>query len=157
AHCFLADIQAAVSIPVLDMIAKTIDALAGDHRGTVGIMATAGTLSSNLYGRALESRGMSWVAPDDETQGLLTHAIDLVKAGEESRAGPYVEKVVRRLVGSGADVLVLGCTELPLALRGVDVPVAVVDPMSVLARAVVDAAQHSSDAGVRAASRELRG
>ncbi|MCA1707910.1 MAG: amino acid racemase [Actinobacteria bacterium] len=148
AHFLLSDIQAAVSIPVLDMIEETIDAIARDHRGTVGIMATAGTVSANLYGRALESRGMSWIAPDDETQGLLNKAIDLVKAGEESRAGPPVEKVVRRLAGSGAGVLVLGCTELPMALRGIDIPVPVVDPMTVLARAVVDAA-HSVEASER--------
>lgn len=140
AHRFLCAIRAAVSIPMLDMITMTADALARGHAGTVGVMATAGTLCTNLYGRALERRGVAWTAPDSAHQELLNRAIELVKAGAASGAAELAEKVAFRVAEQGADVLVLGCTELPMALSAVDLPIPMVDPMEILARGVVDAA-----------------
>lgn len=141
AHCWLSEIRAAISIPVLDMIEMTSDALARDYGGRVGVMATAGTLFTGLYGRALEAKGLASIAPDDESQELLDRAIELVKAGQVSTAASSIQTVALRLAELGADVLVLGCTELPMALGEVDVPLPLVSPMEVLARGAVEAAR----------------
>ncbi len=41
------------------------------------------------------------------------------------------------LVGAGAEIILLGCTELPLAMDGMRLPIPVVDPSDVVARHVI--------------------
>jgi aspartate racemase len=68
-----------------------------------------------------------------------------IKSGREAASSfPTARSVLvigaRALAEKGAQAVILGCTELPLALRPVDVPeIALVDPLDSLARALVDA------------------
>jgi len=49
------------------------------------------------------------------------------------------------LVEDGAQAIIAGCTEIPLALTPDDVPVPLLDPLKILARAVVRAAVGEDD------------
>lgn len=141
AHWYLERIRAATEVPILDMIAETARSLAEtSDAGMVGILATSGTLATGLYARALESVGRTWIVPDTGSQARLMRAIHLVKSGEPEQAAPLVVETLLDLVSRGAQVIVLGCTELPIALVGRRLPVPAVDPTMVLARAAVAAA-----------------
>jgi len=66
AHAFLADVRAAVGVPVLDMIGEAaIRAVEifGEET-TVGLLATDGTLRTRLYHDALEGVGGQAARPD---------------------------------------------------------------------------------------------
>lgn len=68
-----------------------------------------------------------------------------IKSGRAAEAGYPAPRAIlraagRRLQELGAEVLVLACTEIPLALGSADLPgIPLVDPLEVLARALVDA------------------
>ncbi len=82
-------------------------------------------------------------------QNDVHHAIASVEWGiksglqaGEGYPGPkaVLKAAARRLVEAGADVLILGCTEIPLALSEADVPdLALADPLEALARGLVEA------------------
>lgn len=82
------------------------------------------------------------------TQNDVHHAITNtewgVKSGSEARLGYPAAKAVlkcavRRLAELGAELVILGCTEIPLALEPSDVPEEpLLDPLDSLAQALVD-------------------
>jgi aspartate racemase len=62
-----------------------------------------------------------------------------VKAGDLSDARrTEMRRLANALVASGAEVVISGCTEVPLLLDAADVTVRLVDSAEVLAQACVD-------------------
>ncbi len=140
AHARLSEIQAGIEVPILDMIALGVEALVAAH-GTgrrVGLLATIGTLSEQVYqGRAGE-RVAEWVLPEPPDQQRVADAILAVKLNRVAEAPPIVLPVVERLRGRGAEVVIVGCTELSLCcdrLEAAGVPL--VDPLRALAARLV--------------------
>ena len=143
AHYYYDSIQASVSVPVLHMIRETARHIVAQYPGVerIGLMATTGTLAIGLYDRVLEGVGLTVIRPEPDQQDLLMRSIyEGVKAGRLADAEMLAGGVASGLAERGAQVLVLGCTELPIALRHVSLPVPAVDPTQVLARAAVAAA-----------------
>ena len=53
----------------------------------------------------------------DEMDTLVQPAINLIKANQIEQAHPMLMTVIHSLIGRGATAVVLGCTEIPLAVR----------------------------------------
>lgn len=106
----------------------------------LGILATAGTKAARLYETSLLEYSILW--PDDEAQAnLVMEAIygkNGIKAGNR---GDYPRSLLvqaaEKLVLAGADAIVAGCTEVPLVLSQEFLKVPLIDPMTLLAQALV--------------------
>ena len=86
------------------------------NNGTIGIIGTQGTIESCLY----QDRLTDWnciVPTQEEMDNLVQPAIDLVKAGDMDKSHTMLMSVVDSLIARGAKAVVLGCTEIPLAIR----------------------------------------
>ncbi len=105
----------------------------------VGLLSTRGTLAAAFYGDRLARRCFRWIAPSEEEQAaFVEEAIARVKAGDAAGARAPFEAAVRALAARGADLVLLACTELPLAARGAECAVPVLDASRALAQALVD-------------------
>ena len=140
AHYFLPRLQAMTEIPFLSILTAAAEACKAQFPGmTVGILATKGTLSTQLYQNALGEAGVPYLTPEAAEQDALMRVIyDGVKAGK----GPDAYRadlltVVEHMMTRGAGVFLLGCTELPLAAEAVGLTVPVVDPTAELAKAAI--------------------
>jgi aspartate racemase len=141
AHARLAEIQRGVDVPIVNMVKLALQSLVDEHgcERRVGLLATVGTIEQRVYQDGLPGVALDWVLPDEVDQRIVSEAILAVKVNEGARAAAGVLGVTRTLVDRGADVVVVGCTELSMcldALRSVGVPL--VDPMRILARHLVD-------------------
>ncbi len=108
--------------------------------GTIGVLATASTLSSAKYRKMKEIYGDKVAIAEGVGQGF----VELVAAGELT--GPRAEAVVRASLGplleAGADRIALGCTHYPFLLPTLEkvaaayaVPdIRVIDPAVAVAR-----------------------
>jgi aspartate racemase len=109
--------------------------------GTVGLIATTGTVRSGIMARAFERAGIEVLVPSGRDQRKVMTAIygkRGVKAGFVSgRPREILLDIARELVRRGARAILAGCTEVPLALRAGDVSVPLIDPMTEGARAAV--------------------
>ncbi len=106
----------------------------------VGILATTGTLNTKLYHKALERMKLEVVEPKGDTQLEVMEAIYApwgIKAGKYEEARTVLKRASQKLITEGADLIVMGCTEIPLALDPTDVQVELLDATQVLANAVV--------------------
>ncbi len=140
-HGFLPAIESAVSVPVLNMLEETAETLAGAGVRRAGLLATEGMLATGLFDAALRDAGVEPLRPDESGQRAVTDMIyRAVKAGDWSFDTSGFRAMGDRLLRAGAEVLVLGCTELPVAFEefGIDLPYA--DPTAILACAAVRAA-----------------
>ncbi|NLF34925.1 MAG: aspartate/glutamate racemase family protein, partial [Clostridiales bacterium] len=63
-HYFVDRLQAAVDVPILNMVREATAALAARGRRRVGILATDGTIQTGVYQRACQAQGLTPVAPD---------------------------------------------------------------------------------------------
>jgi aspartate racemase len=141
AHGWFDAMQAATRLPVLHIV----DAAEAELRrlgvapGAVGVMGTPGTLAMRLYQDRLEARGWRCLVPTEaEMASLVVPGIAAVKASEVAAAGPPLAEAATVLVARGARAVVLGCTEIPLAIAaGPALPFPVCDTIDGLARAAI--------------------
>jgi aspartate racemase len=101
-------------------------------------MGTRATLQLRLYQQRLEPLGYTCITPSEaEMAAAVVPAIAAVKANDLVAARGDLLGVVNALAERGAQVVVLGCTEIPLALRGADASVPMIDTIDSLARAAL--------------------
>lgn len=142
AHAFLPQVREQVDLEylsIVDVAAEHIEAL--PFASAAGLLATDATLTSQLYQDAFAARGISPVVPVEADQRAVMEAIYAVKAG--SLTEPLRERlaeVVDTLAAEGADVVVAGCTEIPLALAAESASRPLIDPATLLANRVVERA-----------------
>lgn len=141
AHYFYDAVQASVSVPVLHMIRLTARAL--EERGvrTAGLLATDGTVRTDIYQRCFEGTGIRLLIPDGlDQQAIMDLAYQGVKAGKRDYDTAAARAAMEALLRQGAETLILGCTELPLAMKmyGIDLPAT--DPTLELALAAIQQA-----------------
>lgn len=141
AHNFHAVVQKSVSIPVLHMIALTRDALKAKGIRRAALLATDGTVETGIYQRTFEGSGIELLCPEAEDQAAVMDIIyNGVKAGDMTHDATAFRRCCENLLAQGAEVLILGCTELPLAKTIYKLDYPTVDPTLELAFGAIRAA-----------------
>ncbi len=111
----------------------------------VGVLSTTGTRNTALYKNSIEAHGLTCIEPNDALQEKVQHAIYDESYGIKAFSSPVTRRAHDELVASihelkshAAQVIILGCTELPLALREKSYyGLPVIDPNRILARALI--------------------
>lgn len=146
AHAYVERIQPYLSIPIINMLYETREYIRTHYqdRKNIGLLATSGTVQSRVYHDAFSGTDFQLLTPDDEYQPKVMESIYGkfgVKAGyTEGQCRNDLLAALLHLVERGAEVIILGCTELPLLLsessdyRVGDRSVAILDPTEILAR-----------------------
>lgn len=120
AHCWYDDMQAASSVPILHIV-KASAAQVGRKNpkaSRVGVLSTLGTHRMGIYRHMLTDLGYEVVTPtDDEFDTLISPAIAMNKANQWTEAEHLYDAVAERLWERGAEIIVLGCTEIPFGME----------------------------------------
>ena len=109
-----------VNVRIVHIVDSVASALkdAGVAEGTVGVIGTQATVELGLYQYQLNRQGWNCITPDrSEMDTLVQPAIDLIKAGKIIESQALLMKVIHSLIDRGARAVVLGCTEIPLAIK----------------------------------------
>lgn len=141
AHHYLPEIRREITIPVLDMIEETARRLClrSQRPKAVGLIASNGAVLSGVYAKSLGQRGISILLPGEEDQRKIQIAIDQVKIGGHDRmTRETFQSAGLRMAEAGAESVILGCTEVPLAFDPAEVSYPTVNPTKILAEAAVD-------------------
>ncbi len=134
AHYFHRELQSALKIPVINGVYETVCCLKRKNIKRVGLMATDGTIRSNLLSRELDNAGLVPVIPSGERQKDIMHLIyENVKAGKPPEMDRF-ERVRRELLDCGVEAITLACTELSLIKRDRYIGGGFIDVLEVLAR-----------------------
>jgi aspartate racemase len=143
AHFFLDDVLEQIKLPILSIFDVVSEAIVLEHPEieTIGLMGTTGTVRSGLFQKRLDSVGIKTIAPDDFLQSKVMEAIYDIKNSQPARSKEEITsdliEVAQSLVSKGAQGIIAGCTEIPLALSQYDLSVAYFDTLTILARAAI--------------------
>ena len=138
AHYFYDALGEGCTVERLNMLYETMAYLKAQGIKKAGLLASSGTVESGIYARAAEKYGIELLTPAGEAQEAVMGVIyDGVKAGVAAYDTADFKAVVADLTAKGAETMILGCTELPLAMEmyALDFPAA--DPTLILARAAI--------------------
>lgn len=134
AHFFYDTLQSALPVPVINVISETVRHLKAHGITAAGIMATDGTILSGLFTKELESAGITPVIPSKPRQKDVSRLIyDNIKAGLPADMERF-RAIQAELLENGAQVIILGCTELSLIKRDCKIGPGFLDAMEVLAQ-----------------------
>lgn len=144
AHCFLSEIQEKVSIPIVDMtkvLMKKIKISAPSIK-KIGVLATTGSRTNKLFENYLGSIGIETITPTEtEQEELVMEAIygkKGIKAGRKIYPKKLLYLAAQKLIGRGAQAIILGCTEIPLVLKQKDFAIKLYDPMEIVAKEIIN-------------------
>ena len=142
AHYYAPRIQAAVSIPLLDMIELSADAAAeavdsqGPDSRLIGILASPAVQATGIFDRACARRGLKTAYPAD--QDSLLACIRSVKAnGGSPQARDLLKRAASELHQRGVKVMLIACSELSIINEAIPEDFGAIDTLDVLAGAVV--------------------
>lgn len=136
AHAWADLIQRASGLPLVDMIGAAASTARASGARRVGVLGSRAAL--RLYREYLAAQAMGQVTLPADRQELFLKTIDRIRAGERGgEVRQILQALVQDLVAGGAEVIITGCTEIPLALDQEDVRVDLIDPAEALARRCV--------------------
>ncbi|MCX7024300.1 MAG: amino acid racemase [Spirochaetes bacterium] len=124
-HLFAQEIEAAAGLPLLhiaDAAARVVKE-AGAKR--VGLLGTALTMENGFYADRLRERhGIETIVPDGTGRREVDRIIfdELCRGIFSDASRGRLPAVASGLADAGAEGVILGCTELPLAMKEGDAP-----------------------------------
>ena len=137
AHYFHEELEDGIGLPIIHAVEETISCLEEKEVTQVGILATDGTIQSGLFQNAFKQRGVWPILPEAGSQKRVMEIIyHQIKAGKSVDMESFYQ-ISEEMSGHGAQVILLGCTELSLIKRDYDLPAGYLDVMEVLARKAV--------------------
>lgn len=140
-HYFYEDFSHSVSVPFLNIVRETAMHLKENGIKKAGIMATTGTVRTELFQTALAEQGIAAVLPDPSHQEMVMDIIyNHVKAGKPVNPSEFRE-VATHLFRRESECNILGCTELSLLKRDYAIGEGFLDALEVLAKASIVACE----------------
>jgi len=116
------------------------------HVNSLGILGTNGTVYSRIYTKILQPEGFKIIYPDKEVQYSMVHpSIYDPIFGIKAKSNPVtataqktIKQAMENIIEHGAECIILGCTELPLAIETKSTNgKPIIDPALILARALI--------------------
>ncbi len=139
AHCFIDQIRERVDIPILNMVELTAEYLKSRGVTRAVLLAVDGTVRAGVYAGECEKLGIQLMLPDPALQREVMDVIYKgIKAGQTQYNITSLQQGIDSFVEKGAESVILGCTELPLAAEQYGLKGNFTDPTLILARAAVE-------------------
>lgn len=138
AHYFHEKLAEGIPAPIIHIIKETAVYLKNSGIAHAGIMATEGTIFSQLFQEELSANGIISIVPKKDRQKDIT---DLIYKNVKANLPVEIDKfkaAASELRSSGAEVIILGCTELSLIKRDYDIGPGFIDAMEVLAKCSIE-------------------
>ncbi len=139
-HKLAAEMMLEVSVPLVHIAEATAQAINAAGLTKPGLMATAFTMEQSFYLDRLRQAGLKPIVPDADDRAV-THRIiyeELCKNQVREPSQRHYIEIASRLVATGADSLILGCTEVGMLLNQDNVSVPVFDTAKIHCAAVLD-------------------
>lgn len=138
ANYFYERLSSEIHAKIIDIIDEIHAYLIKRNIRCAGLMATSGTIESRLFQRIFEGHDCKLVIPSRERQRDVMHVIyENVKANRPVEMERFRE-VSKELREAGAEVIILGCTELSVVRENYPIGAGFLDAMQLMAKCAVE-------------------
>ncbi len=133
-HYLYADMQQAVSIPILSIVQVVANAVEEAGLQTVGLLGSESTKKYRLYEDILGGKSVATVGTTDTEQVQVNEVIlKVISDSHTTKETQTLVSIISRYKAEGAQGVVVGCTELPLAIAQKDTDMPLFDSTQLLA------------------------
>ena len=118
AHYWYDDLKNKIKLPIINMPKEvfTYAKKKCKKNSSIGLLATEGTLKTGVYNKFFD-KDYNLVFPNSNLQkNSVNKAIKFVKMGNVKKANKIIEPAVNYLIKKNCKKIILGCTELPIAI-----------------------------------------
>ena len=118
AHYWFDDLQKKINIPIINMPKEVFKFTKKSCKknSKIGLLATEGTLKTNVYNNFFK-KSFDLIQPSQNLQKKsVNKAIKFVKMGNVRAAEKAIKPAINELVKKKCKKIILGCTELPIAI-----------------------------------------
>jgi aspartate racemase len=139
-HLIADRLAAAIDIPIIHIAIATAEAIEKKGQRKVALLGTKFTMEQDFFTAKLLEKNIQAIIPSEEDRAFIHQSIF-----EELGKGIVVEEtkkrylsIIQKLMDSGAEGVILGCTEIPLIVKPWDIKVPVYDTVLLHAKAAVE-------------------
>ena len=156
AHYYIEKVRNSISIPIIDMIKLAVnytenklrknelESEISENNQRIGILATNGTIQSEVYQRAFNEKNLTPYIPDSVYQKKIMEVIYKIKRGGSNSINKDEVMILLDEIRETGNItwFILGCTELPLLFQEVVnvEDIHLIDPMEIMAKHIVKVA-----------------
>jgi aspartate racemase len=134
-------VEAQIQIPLLHIADATAETLKARDLKQIGLLGTKFTMEQEFYkGRLTEKYGLKVLIPNQEGREMIHRVIydELCMGVVSSSSREAFANVINQLAETGAEGVILGCTEIGLLIGEKDSPVPLFDTTTIHAVAAVE-------------------
>lgn len=138
-HILLPELKKQTLIPIISTISSVVDICCQKNYKKVGILASPVLIKSLLYQKVLNGVKIDAIVPTINELTVVERMIRSVLAGSTDHKDKekYIS-IINRMLLQGAQSLILGCTELPLAINYEALGSRTINSDDILAERIVD-------------------
>lgn len=128
-HKVIGDIQKKIRIPILHIADAAANQIKKQGINSVGLLGTKYTMEQDFYKSRLETNRIKVMVPNDNEREIVNKVIyeELCLGQVQQKSRDYYKKVIRGLIETGAEGIILGCTEIGLLIKPEDSEVPLFD------------------------------
>lgn len=138
-HVIADKLQKKINIPVIHIATVTAQEIQKQQLNKVALLGTKFTMEMDFFKDKLAAENIQALIPDENDRAFLHHTIfeelgrNVILQETKDR---YLD-IIHKLISSGAQGIILGCTEIPLLISQQDVPVPIFDTTKIHASAAI--------------------
>lgn len=120
-HYFYQDLQATINIPILNIIEIAVNKIIKTNKKTIGLLTSETTNKLKLYQNELAKYEINSLSVNNQDQQKINKIILNVMSGTQTDKDKTILKnIINNFIQQGVKNVLLGCTELPLAIQQKD-------------------------------------
>jgi len=142
-HKVYDQVQKEISVPIFHIVDPTAEKINGKSIKKIGLLGTRFIMEEEFYKKRLMFKyGIESIIPDINDRSyihkLIFRDLSLGKSRKEDQ--DRLKNIIDSLVDKGAEGIVLGCTELNMAVKQLNYDIPIFDTAVIHAQAVVELA-----------------
>lgn len=140
AHYYHETIAGEVNIPFLNMLEETVKHIEAKYGKdvVVGLLATDGALRTGIFDEYFRQAGIKAIKPVKNQKYVMDYVYDGLKKKKFGEGKDKFLEAVQELRENGAQLFLLGCTELSMANDMFGFGEEFIDPVDVLAERAIE-------------------
>ena len=118
AHYWYQDLQKKIKIPIINMPKEVFNHTKKNCKknSKIGLLATEGTLKTKVYDKIFNNEYKLFFPNNKLQKKCVNRAIKYVKMGKVKQASKVIQPAINFLIKNKCKRIILGCTELPIAI-----------------------------------------
>lgn len=139
-HLIVDRLQEKINIPIIHIATATANAIKAQGIKKIGMLGTRFTMERDFFRLKLADEGIEMIIPEEDDRGFIHFTIF-----EELGRGIFTWEtkqrylsIMQRLMASGAEGIIAGCTEIPLLIKPEEVNFPLFDTLALHAKAAVE-------------------